>query len=192
MQDKSRAPHTEHRYGSSGYITSVTTHREARVAAKLAQCVNPWSAITGERWGTVFCNAEQPRTSTNAKGQPEQPVQPEQPEQPESNQSNQSNKSNKSYKNNGLSITNVTTITTITTITSKTTKIGKLANITKNNEHNHKARASFLGLVRWDRMTGLNLRLGFTRSQYSRASMFTLRWSMPSWQMSACNVHRTR
>ena len=35
----------------------------------------------------------------------------------------------------------------------------------------------------WDRMTGLNLRL--TASQYSRASMFTFRWSVPSWQMSA-------
>lgn len=35
----------------------------------------------------------------------------------------------------------------------------------------------------WERMTGLNLILAM--SQYSRASMFTLRWSMPSWQMSA-------
>ena len=35
-----------------------------------------------------------------------------------------------------------------------------------------------------DRMTGLNLRL--VAVQYSRASMFTLRWSCPSWQMSAC------
>ena len=35
-----------------------------------------------------------------------------------------------------------------------------------------------------DRMTGLNLRL--VAAQYSRASMFTLRWSRPSWQMSAC------
>ena len=33
---------------------------------------------------------------------------------------------------------------------------------------------------------GLNLILGDVASQYSRASMFTLRWSMPSWQMSAC------
>lgn len=35
-----------------------------------------------------------------------------------------------------------------------------------------------------DRMTGLNLRL--VAAQYSRASMFTLRWSRPSWQISAC------
>jgi hypothetical protein len=35
-----------------------------------------------------------------------------------------------------------------------------------------------------ERMTGLNLRL--VAVQYSRASMFTLRWSWPSWQMSAC------
>ena len=44
------------------------------------------------------------------------------------------------------------------------------------------------GHVQWDRITGLNLRLGFMRSQYSRASMFTFRWSMPSWQMSACTA----
>ena len=35
-------------------------------------------------------------------------------------------------------------------------------------------------------MTGLNLIFGSAASQYSRASMLTLRWSMPSWQMSAC------
>jgi len=39
-----------------------------------------------------------------------------------------------------------------------------------------------------DRMTGLNLRL--VAVQYSRASMFTLRWSWPSWQMSACAYYR--
>ncbi len=37
-------------------------------------------------------------------------------------------------------------------------------------------------------MTGLCLILGSAESQYSRASMFTLRWSMPSWQMSACGL----
>ena len=36
----------------------------------------------------------------------------------------------------------------------------------------------------WDSTTGLNLRL--IESQYSRASTLTLRWSRPSWQMSAC------
>ena len=41
------------------------------------------------------------------------------------------------------------------------------------------------GIIAWLRMTGLR-RLGLQPSQYSRASMFTLRWSMPSWQMSAC------
>ena len=40
------------------------------------------------------------------------------------------------------------------------------------------------GIMWWLRMTGLR-RLGLQSSQYSRASMFTLRWSMPSWQMSA-------
>lgn len=38
----------------------------------------------------------------------------------------------------------------------------------------------------WLRMMGLSLRLGRVESQYSRASTFTLRWSIPSWQMSAC------
>ena len=42
------------------------------------------------------------------------------------------------------------------------------------------------GSMPCDNMTGLNLRL--VAAQYSRASMFTLRWSRPSWQMSAC-VH---
>ena len=41
-----------------------------------------------------------------------------------------------------------------------------------------------------DRMTGLNLRL--VAVQYSRASMFTLRWSCPSWQMSACAPEEAR
>mmetsp|Transcript_45318 Transcript_45318/g.144215 ORF Transcript_45318/g.144215 Transcript_45318/m.144215 type:complete len:202 (-) Transcript_45318:364-969(-) len=36
-----------------------------------------------------------------------------------------------------------------------------------------------------ERMMGLFFLLGFITSQYSRASMFTLRWSMPSWQISA-------
>ena len=38
-------------------------------------------------------------------------------------------------------------------------------------------------------MTGFNFRL--VMSQYSLASTFTLRWSMPSWHMSACReAHR--
>lgn len=37
-----------------------------------------------------------------------------------------------------------------------------------------------------DSTTGLSFRLGTHSSQYSRASMFTFRWSIPSWQMSAC------
>lgn len=36
-----------------------------------------------------------------------------------------------------------------------------------------------------DRMTGLIL-LGRASSAYSLARTLTLRWSMPSWQMSAC------
>ena len=44
-------------------------------------------------------------------------------------------------------------------------------------------RSKWVGRRRTERMTGLNLIL--TESQYSRASMFTLRWSSPSWQMSA-------
>ena len=39
-----------------------------------------------------------------------------------------------------------------------------------------------------DKMIGFSLRFGRHSSQYSRASTFTFRWSMPSWQMSACTV----
>lgn len=39
-----------------------------------------------------------------------------------------------------------------------------------------------------DSTTGLSLRFGTHSSQYSRASMLTFRWSMPSWQMSACTT----
>ena len=39
------------------------------------------------------------------------------------------------------------------------------------------------GSMAWLRMTGFSFRL--MSSQYSRASMLTLRWSIPSWQMSA-------
>ena len=39
-------------------------------------------------------------------------------------------------------------------------------------------------------MTGFNFRL--VMSQYSLASTFTFRWSMPSWHMSACReTHHT-
>jgi hypothetical protein len=41
------------------------------------------------------------------------------------------------------------------------------------------------GIMGCDSTTGLSLRLGTHSSQYSRASMLTFRWSMPSWQMSA-------
>jgi len=39
-------------------------------------------------------------------------------------------------------------------------------------------------------MMGLSFLL--MSSQYSRASMLTLRWSIPSWQMSACNIAALR
>lgn len=42
------------------------------------------------------------------------------------------------------------------------------------------------GIISWDKMTGLSLRLGLHWSQYSLASTFTFLWSRPSWQMSAC------
>lgn len=48
------------------------------------------------------------------------------------------------------------------------------------------ATSSRPGSMGWEMMMGLSFRL--ISSQYSRASMLTLRWSIPNWQMSACTA----